>query len=239
MSSLLEKQKHCVICEKIILKPLHSGSRDWKKRKFCSYKCLWIHNKSNPNKGTFKIGQISPFKGKEGLKGSSNGHWKGGQLEKVCLICSKEYLVDKYRENSRTCSLTCEQLYRKTEEFRTHLSEIQRSKIDVKLQALTQTVNQFRDILRSCSKYKMWRERVMKRDNFTCQMCEIRGGKLCIDHIKPFIVILFENKIESYEDAIKCKEMWDIQNGQTLCYPCHAKTPTYGSQVWKTLSTNL
>jgi hypothetical protein len=61
---------------------------------------------------------------------------------------------------------------------------------------------------RSSFKYKLWREAVFKRDNFTCVWC---GGKekLETDHIKPFI---------KYP-----KLRTNIKNGRTLCKKCHIK----------------
>lgn len=57
--------------------------------------------------------------------------------------------------------------------------------------------------------YKLWREAVRKRDNFTCQACGNRSN-LEVHHIKP--VSLFPDLI------------YAINNGITLCKKCH--------QVW-------
>lgn len=63
--------------------------------------------------------------------------------------------------------------------------------------------------------YKLWRNAVFEKDNYTCQECGIRGDNLHADHIKPFAV---------YVDL-----RFAIDNGRALCVPCHKKTPTYGS----------
>ena len=61
--------------------------------------------------------------------------------------------------------------------------------------------------------YRQWREAVFLRDEFTCQFCGVRGGRLQADHIKPFF---------------KFPELrLDVSNGRTLCVECHKKTPTY------------
>ena len=81
--------------------------------------------------------------------------------------------------------------------------------------------------IRNCFKYRLWRDDVFTRDNFTCQECGKRGGNLEAHHIKRFIDILEEYNIKSLEEANNCEELWNINNGQTLCKKCHEKTDTY------------
>jgi hypothetical protein len=76
------------------------------------------------------------------------------------------------------------------------------------------------------SRYLEWRSGVFKRDNYHCQKC---GKKdiLEIHHIIPLSKILKEFNIKTMEQAIKCKELWDIGNGITLCQNCHMKVDKY------------
>lgn len=67
--------------------------------------------------------------------------------------------------------------------------------------------------IRSSLEYKLWREAVFKRDNYTCIWCKKQGGKLNADHIKPF----------AYYPELR----FAIDNGRTLCIDCHKKTDTY------------
>lgn len=73
-------------------------------------------------------------------------------------------------------------------------------------------------MIRRSLEYKLWREAVFKRDNWTCIFCGSRGRKQVMelhpDHIKPF----------AYFPELR----FDINNGRTLCINCHRKTPTYG-----------
>ena len=77
--------------------------------------------------------------------------------------------------------------------------------------------------IRDHYKMKEWINAIYLRDNYTCQKCRQRGG-LHAHHIKGFILILREHKIRTIEQALTCKELWDISNGETLCWKCHRKT---------------
>lgn len=67
--------------------------------------------------------------------------------------------------------------------------------------------------IRGSDEYKNWRTAVFNRDNFTCQDCGVRGCKLQAHHIKSF---------SAFPEL-----RFEISNGQTLCVPCHKKTPSY------------
>lgn len=68
--------------------------------------------------------------------------------------------------------------------------------------------------IRTSLEYRTWRKRIYERDNYTCQWCGIRGDYLEADHIKSF----------SEYPSLR----FELNNGRTLCRPCHIKTPTYG-----------
>lgn len=77
--------------------------------------------------------------------------------------------------------------------------------------------------IRHSFKYRQWKSDVFMRDNFTCQKTGKRGGELNAHHIKPFAIILKENNIATFEEAMKCEELWNINNGLTLCKNYHDK----------------
>ena len=62
---------------------------------------------------------------------------------------------------------------------------------------------------RSSHEYRIWRLSVYERDDFTCQECGQRGGKLNAHHIKPW--------------ATTPDLRFDTSNGVTLCEDCHKK----------------
>jgi 5-methylcytosine-specific restriction endonuclease McrA len=77
-------------------------------------------------------------------------------------------------------------------------------------------------LLRTENKYKEWRNKVFKRDNYTCQISGINdSGKLEAHHIKQLSIILKENNISTIKDAYKCDSIWDINNGITLNKSVH------------------
>lgn len=92
------------------------------------------------------------------------------------------------------------------------------------------------ELIRKHDKYKAWRLDVFERDRFACILCQNKED-IQADHIKPFSVILLENSICSLENAIKCKELWNRDNGRTLCKICHHKQPTHGTGAlkWKNI----
>lgn len=63
-------------------------------------------------------------------------------------------------------------------------------------------------ILRNNSEYHQWREKIYKRDNYTCQYCgDNSGGNLQGHHIK------------SWPDYPHLR--YDVDNGLTVCESCH------------------
>jgi len=75
--------------------------------------------------------------------------------------------------------------------------------------------------------WRQWRTNIFQRDNYICQKCKQKGGSLEVHHIKLFALILQENNIKTLEQAIQCEELWNINNGITLCLECHKKTDNY------------
>lgn len=71
-------------------------------------------------------------------------------------------------------------------------------------------------LLRSSMQYRLWREAVYERDDYTCQFCGTRGDRLNPDHIKKFA---------DYPEL-----RFELSNGRTLCEPCHQQTDTYANK---------
>lgn len=60
------------------------------------------------------------------------------------------------------------------------------------------------------AEYKEWRRKVFERDNYTCIFCGYDKGHIIeADHI--------------FEYSKYPKLIYDVENGRTLCKPCHIK----------------
>ena len=77
--------------------------------------------------------------------------------------------------------------------------------------------------IRASLAYSTWRESVFKRDNYTCVFCG-ETGVLNADHIKSF----------SQFPELR----FDIDNGRTLCVPCHKMTENFGGRANRKVSTD-
>jgi hypothetical protein len=85
--------------------------------------------------------------------------------------------------------------------------------------------------IRNSFVYRQWRSDVFTRDGYTCVLCGSRGGKLNADHIVSFSVIFNKNNIKTLDSAILCSELWNINNGRTLCEDCHKLTDNFGGKA--------
>lgn len=98
--------------------------------------------------------------------------------------------------------------------------------------------------VRESAEYSFWRKEVFNRDNYTCVICgrkRKKGDRVIIDadHIYPFSKILDDFNITSIEEAISCQELWNIDNGRTLCRECHKKTDSWGINLNKDVNASI
>lgn len=71
---------------------------------------------------------------------------------------------------------------------------------------------------RTSSRYQKWRKGVFERDDFVCQKCHRRGGRLNAHHIVKFS---------------ECEEKrFDVDNGITLCEKCHREVHGNEKQLY-------
>jgi len=87
--------------------------------------------------------------------------------------------------------------------------------------------------IRGCNSYARWRFNVVERDNWTCRDCDEIAVPPEAHHIVGLFKIVKDYKITTPEEAGKCKILWDIDNGVTLCDKCHKKRHQGIKLTWK------
>ena len=104
-------------------------------------------------------------------------------------------------------------------------------------------ITPLRSQIRALLDNEQWRNIIFERDNYICQKCGVRGGRLEAQHIKAFNKTFSEflkeyDQFSPMEDketlvrlAIKYKPFWDINNGITLCKECHRGKKNNGKQA--------
>ena len=201
---------HCSHCGKVF------QDRPSNHRKFCSHKC-YSASKENKiqrtceycgksfetipaylRKATAKNGDVrycSRSCWREAHRKQKANDKKANAFRYTCKNCGRNYMHtrDWAGSGSTFCSSKCQYDYR-----RAHPDETPNWKGG-------KTSEQ--DILRKGSKYNEWRIAVFERDDYTCQNCGKRGGRLHAHHKKPF--------------AEFPELRFDVANGETLCIYCH------------------
>lgn len=151
---------------------------------------------------------------------------RNAREKRKCCICGADFI---FRTNpsriaegkGKCCSRVCFFDYKKTlpryklsEEARQHMRDSQLKRVANGTHHLWKGgITKASALFRMQLPYRLWRESVFKRDDYTCQICFVRGVKLQADHIKQFA---------------KFPELrLELSNGRTLCVECHKLTPTY------------
>lgn len=141
------------------------------------------------------------------LKGKNNPHWCGGRIRLGCFVCGKEYDVIRAKsKTSKFCSRTCQNSF-----YTGRRNPLTKGDNNGNWKGGISPVNA---AIRGSMEYNAWRRSILKRDDFTCVLCGKRGVELNVDHIK------------SFADFTSLR--FDINNGRTLCVPCHKNTENYG-----------
>jgi len=166
--------------------------------------------------------------------------WNYNRVKKICLVCSSEFMVQPARDKTaKFCCLKCKYEWFRdkpiSEELKKRLSEvhkrigskppIHRGKRSKKwVENIKKGIKKHYDIvgrttpknklLKKSKKWKEWREAVFRYDDYTCWICNEKGGELQPHHLYSF--------------AYYPKLRFIISNGITLCKFCHKTYTDYG-----------
>ena len=183
--------------------------KDYKKynRKFCSISCAhsgkFNHNYKEKNKYVCKV-----------CKKEFEDY--GFKNRVVCSMdCLAKYKIgkkysneskEKMRENHYDCKGINNPRYgiNLDKELRDKISRIKKEKYLEKCKKENKEpyIRKMRPKM-----FDRWAKQIKKRDNYTCQICHEKGGKLNSHHIKSW---------KDYPD-----NRFDLDNGITLCVACH------------------
>ena len=59
----------------------------------------------------------------------------------------------------------------------------------------------------------------------------LKAKPIEVHHIKAYADLKRKYKFTSPEEARKCKILWDMKNGITLCRSCHRMTDSYAKNL--------
>ena len=137
------------------------------------------------------------------VKCRAQGQRKGKPL--ICKVCGKEYYRSPAQIKWRGSSYCSKKCLGEAQSIREQGANNNQWKGGVSTE---------NHRLRASKRWRVWREAVFTRDNWTCQVCGARSSKgnpikLHPHHIKHFA---------EYPDL-----RFDVNNGITLCEECHRK----------------
>lgn len=122
-----------------------------------------------------------------------------------CKVCGNIFLAASASQVKSSCSPTCSREYKSIRQKGKKSHRWQGGKTSEAMR------------IRNSREYAAWRAAVFQRDGYKCQHCGVKGGRLNADHIKPF---------STHPELRLC-----VDNGRTLCEPCHRNTPTWGRKA--------
>ncbi len=216
--------------------------KKWATSKYCSQPCSikntqvqkqtfggFLKGHKPWNKGVKGL-QISPLETR--FKKGNLGHWLGKKRPEMCgekkprvtIRCKhcgieRRLAPNEVKDGRKFCSALCYSTWHRGANSPVYKGE--------------EAVSRFRGRIAQLPEYRQWHAAILKRDGYRCVLCGTKSSRLTpleVDHIKRFLFIANEYELRTPEDARKCAELWDIENGRTLCNPCHRISDTYGTK---------
>jgi len=145
-------------------------------------------------------------------------------VKRKCKKCGKEFYVVPSRGGAKFCSMKCVDTKFKKNQVSIRKGIKLSDKTKQKISKNHANINGSNNpnwkggktkrvfCLRTSKRYKKWRIKVFKRDNYTCQKCYQYGGDLEAHHPIP-VFKLVNTLFEKY--------IFNTDNGITFCKRCH------------------
>jgi len=196
--------RRCAFCHKPLIKPI------WLQKKYCSRKCFEADKTRKYSRIFTCITCGKKFKVKLSEIDNKYRSPRGKYCSKKCLtkryyikckVCGKK-VMSRPSEKRKYCSQSCTAKDRKGKK-----NGKWKGGITPKARRI-----------RTSQKYYEWQQKVFKRDNWTCQHCKKRGGKLIAHHIKS-LADLIKNNPNKFR--IDDDYFYQIENGLTFHPSCH------------------
>ena len=188
-------KKNCIFCKKVFEKDYRTSVFHFETMtKYCSLNCVTTHKKILYKTGIrtipSRLGIPGWLKGKSNpmFQGENNPKWKGGKPN--CPECGKGLA----RRESRYCVSCKAKLFGSGSDCNFYVDGRNQIKESERVLAM------------HTGEYQTWRRNNFTRDDFTCQICGVKGY-LEVDHKVPW----FLDK----------KRRYDLSNGITMCKECH------------------
>ena len=130
----------------------------------------------------------------------------------ICDICGEPRKMPK--ASCHPLCISCSNTGERNPQYGKHISDETKKKISQKNVGEGHWnwrggMAPWRCCLYQSSVYKNWRKAVFERDDYTCQMCNVRGGDLQAHHIR---------QVSEHRNDLA---VYDVDNGITLCKKCH------------------
>lgn len=145
-------------------------------------------------------------------KAELNPNWVGGDITFTCecgVICTRKRYGTDRDSKQKFCSNKCSQK---------HFGLNHRGKNHPMWKGVNGKTG---TPIRRMARYKDWVKSIFERDNFTCQTCFKKGGDLHAHH-KVKLADMINSYVKLHGSLnVDDDIFYDIENGITLCKPCH------------------
>lgn len=214
------------------------------KHRFCSPACKILWQKVDPSRGANWKGGCTVIHtckhcNKEfEIQRSQRMH--DGRKDIFCSIqCKKDYYVKDKNHNYTKITKQCEVCGTNITRFASYFDKYNTVTCSAQCSGKILSgvnspnwkggVTPLHTAIRESALNEKWKIDIFIQKGKRCILCN-SNKKVQIHHIEPFAKICRDNAITDIRDINDCESLWDKDNGDPLCYKCHAEFHSiYGS----------